>query len=84
MLVAGAIIAALVSLTRGDVAYILVIAWAFAGIAVKQSATTLVAATASAMAALVLLTLLVGVPLQARRTSAQQSESLKLGIRDRW
>jgi hypothetical protein len=84
MLVAGAIIASLVSLTRGDVAYILVIVWAFAGIAVKHSATTIVAVTAWLMAAIVLLTLLVGIPLQQRHMKVQTSRSLDLGIRDRW
>jgi benzodiazapine receptor len=84
MLVAAAIIASLVSITRGDVAYILVIAWAFAGIAVKHSATPAVAVTASVMAGLVLLTLLIGVPLLMRRMQVQTSESLKLGVRDRW
>jgi benzodiazapine receptor len=84
MLVAGAIIASLVSLTRGDVAYILVIAWAFAGIAVKHSSTTLVATTAWVMMAVVLLTLLIGVPLQAARLRVRTAGSLDLGIRDRW
>jgi TspO/MBR family len=84
MLVAGAIIASLVSLTRGDVAYILVIVWAFVGIAVKHSATTIVAVTAWVMAAIVLLTLLVGVPLQRRHLQAQATGPLNLGIRDRW
>jgi benzodiazapine receptor len=84
MLVAATIIASLVSLTRGDVAYILVIAWAFAGIAVKQSTTTVVAVTAWVMTAVVLLTLLVGVPLRWRRLQVRATQSAHLGIRDRW
>jgi hypothetical protein len=46
MLVVGGAIASAASLPRGDVAYMMVIVWAFAGIAVKQSATPLVAWTA--------------------------------------
>jgi benzodiazapine receptor len=84
MLVAGAIIASLVSLTRGDVAYILVIVWAFAGIAVKHSATALVAITAWVMAAVVLLTLVAGVPLHWRRLPARARRGSEVGIRDRW
>jgi benzodiazapine receptor len=67
MLVAGAIIASAVSITRGDVAYVLVIVWAFAGIAVKHSGTPLVAVTAGLMAVVVALTLVVGVPRRRRR-----------------
>jgi len=67
MLVAGAIIASAVSITRGDVAYVLVIVWAFAGITVKHSDTPAVAVTAGAMAAVVALTLLIGVPRQRQR-----------------
>jgi hypothetical protein len=62
MLVAGAVIASVVSLTRGDIAYVLVIVWAFLGIAVKHADTPLIAATAVLMALIVALTLLVGVP----------------------
>ena len=50
MLAAGGAIAARVSLPRADAAYVLVILWAFAGIAVKQSAAPLVALTAVAVA----------------------------------
>jgi hypothetical protein len=70
MLVAGAAIASAVSLTRGDIAYVAVIVWAFAGIANKHAATPLVATTAWIMAALVALTLLVGVPRARRRQGA--------------
>lgn len=52
MLVAGAVITAAVIFTRGDVAYVLVIIWAFAGIAVKHAATATVATPAWLLAAL--------------------------------
>ena len=46
MLFAATAIAAAVSLSRGDVVYMLVIIWAFAGIALKHTATTPVAVAA--------------------------------------
>jgi benzodiazapine receptor len=67
MLVAATVIASAVSITRGDIAYVLVIVWAFAGIAVKHSGTPLVSVTAGVMAVVVALTLLVGVPRRRRR-----------------
>jgi hypothetical protein len=67
MLVAATAIAAAVSVTRGDVAYVLVIVWAFAGIAVKHAGTRVVATTAWITAAVVALTLAAGVPLRYRR-----------------
>jgi hypothetical protein len=70
MLVAGTVIASAVSITRGDVAYVLVIVWAFAGIVVKHSGTPLVSITAGVMAVVVALTLLVGVPRRRRRLQA--------------
>jgi predicted membrane channel-forming protein YqfA (hemolysin III family) len=54
MLAAGVIIALLVSLRRRDVAYLLVLVWAFAGIGVKQAGTPLVANAAWVAAVLVL------------------------------
>jgi hypothetical protein len=84
ILIVATIITAVVSLTRGDVAYVLVIAWAFAGIALKHSETPIVAVTASVMAGLSLLTLLLGVPLLFRRIQVQTVQSQRLGIRDRW
>jgi benzodiazapine receptor len=53
MLVAGTAIAATVGLTRRDFAYMLVIVWAFAGIAVKHAATPVVATAAWVTAAVV-------------------------------
>lgn len=60
MLAAGVVIASAVSLTRGDVAYMLVIVWAFAGIAVKHGGTPVVATTAWVTTALTALMLVVG------------------------
>jgi hypothetical protein len=82
MLIVAAVIASLVSLTRGDVAYVLVIVWAYVGIALKHSATTEVALTAWVAAAVVALTLLIGVPLHGRRVDKQAAEPAV--IRDRW
>jgi benzodiazapine receptor len=67
MLVAGVAIASAVSLSRGDVAYMLVIVWAFAGIAVKHAGTPVVATAASVTTALVALMLLVGLLFGGRR-----------------
>jgi hypothetical protein len=82
MLIVATILASAVSLSRGDVAYALVIVWAFVGIAVKHSATTNVAVTAWVTAAVVALMLLVGVFLQAGRSRNGVAEGV--GIRDRW
>jgi TspO/MBR family len=46
MLAVAVVLAFLMALRRGDVAYLLVLAWAFAGIAVKQAATPLVSTAA--------------------------------------
>ena len=75
MLVVGAGIASAVSISRGDVAYVLVIVWAFVGITVKQVNTLLVAITAGLMALIVALTLLVGVP-----RSKQRAQNLTTGL----
>jgi hypothetical protein len=75
MLVVGAGIASAVSISRGDIAYVLVIVWAFVGIAVKHADTPMVAITAGLMALIVALTLLVGVP-----RSKQRAENLTKGL----
>ena len=67
MLVVGAAVASAVSLTRGDVAYMLVIMWAFAGIAVKHAATPVVATAAWVMTAVVAVMLVVGALFSRRR-----------------
>ncbi len=60
-------IASLVSLTRGDVAYMLVLVWAFAGIGVKHAATPTVAIAAWAITALTAVMLVVGAFFHRRR-----------------
>jgi hypothetical protein len=69
MLVVGLLVTATVRLTRNDIAYALVIIWAFAGIGVKQAAVSSVATTAWIAAGAVLLLLLGG--LLARPRSDQ-------------
>jgi hypothetical protein len=67
MLVVATAIAVLMSLRHGDIAYVAVIVWAFAGIAVKHSSTALVAVTAWVMAAIAAASLIVGVPRARKR-----------------
>lgn len=61
MLIAGTGIATAMSLTRGDVAYVLVILWAFVGIAVRQAGTPVVANAAWAASGVTLIALVAGV-----------------------
>jgi TspO/MBR family len=68
MLIAGTGIATAMSLTRGDVAYVLVILWAFAGIAAKQAGTPVVANTAWAASGVALIALVVGVIVRRRQS----------------
>jgi hypothetical protein len=49
-----------VAITRGDIAYGLVIVWAFAGIAVKHVGTPIVATTAWVMTGIVVLVTALG------------------------
>jgi hypothetical protein len=67
MLFVGLVIATAMSLTRGDVAYSLVLIWAYAGIAVKHQDTPMVAITAWVTAALIGLMLVIGVLLKRGR-----------------
>jgi len=60
MLVAATAITAIVAITRGDVAYGLVIVWAVTGIGVKHTGTPLVAMTAWVMTAIVLIVTILG------------------------
>jgi len=69
MLVVATVVAVLMSLRHGDVAYVAVIVWAFIGIAVKHSGTALVAVTAWVMAAVAAASLVVGVPRARKRMS---------------
>ncbi len=84
MLVAAALIASAVSLTRGDIAYVLVIVWAYVGIAIKHSGTPLVVILAGFLAGFVLATLLLGVPLAGGRQAPQPSGAEGQDTRDRW
>jgi hypothetical protein len=59
MLAAGVIISAVMSLTRKDIAYSLVLVWAYIGIAQKHPGTSLVASSAWIAAGLILLMLIV-------------------------
>jgi hypothetical protein len=70
MLFAGLVIATAMSLTRGDVAYSLVLIWAYVGIAVKHGNTPVVAVTAWVTAALIGLMLVIGVLLKRGRRRA--------------
>jgi hypothetical protein len=67
MLVAGGSIASAVNLTRGDTAYMLVIVWAFVGIAVKHKETPVVATAAWVVTVLAVLVLVVGLVLGRRQ-----------------
>lgn len=58
MLAAGTLITALMAFTRGDIAYTLVIVWAFVGIALKHKETALVANAAWVTTGLVVLALM--------------------------
>jgi benzodiazapine receptor len=60
MFIAALVIASLVSLTRGDVAYMLVIIWAFAGIAVKHTGKPVIPTVAWVVTALAFLMMVVG------------------------
>jgi len=67
ILAVGAGIASAVSLTRGDIAYMLVIIWAFVGIAVKHAGTPVVAVAAWVATGLVAVMLVVGAVVNRRR-----------------
>lgn len=60
MLVAGLVIAAAISFTRRDIAYQLVLIWAFIGIAIKQADSGMVSSAAWLMAGLVGAIMVVG------------------------
>ena len=70
MLFAGLVIATAMSLMRGDVAYSLVLIWAYVGIAVKHGDTPVVAVSAWVTAALIGLMLVIGVLLKRQRQRA--------------
>jgi hypothetical protein len=84
MLVAATIIASAVSITRGDIAYVAVIVWAFVGIALKHSDTMIVTVAAWAAAVVVALTLFIGVPHTQGRLREMETAPPSAGSRDRW
>jgi hypothetical protein len=67
MLLVAVAVASVVHLTRVDVAYILVLIWAFIGIAVKHQGVTLVSTSAWVATALLAIILALGVLLDRRR-----------------
>jgi hypothetical protein len=66
MLLAAVVISGIMSFTRGDIAYSLVLIWAFIGIAVKHQDTSMVAAAAWVAALFVGLLLVLGVALNRK------------------
>lgn len=70
MLVAATALAGVVSVTRRDLAYALVIIWAFAGIAVKQAATPLVANAAWALTVVIALFVIIAFVRRPRLAAA--------------
>ena len=84
MMVVAAVIAGLVSITRGDVPYVAVILWAFAGIAVKHNTVLAIIITAWVAGILVALTLLIGVPLARARMRDRAMAYGTEAVRDRW
>ena len=71
MLATGAGIASAMGLTRGDVAYMLVIVWAFVGIAVKHAATPLVSIAAWLASALIVVMIIVSARFYKKPVEAQ-------------
>ena len=59
ILAAGVVISVLMTLTRADIAYSLVLVWAYIGIAVKHSSTPLVAISAFIGAGIILVVLII-------------------------
>lgn len=84
MLVAATIIASAVSITRGDIAYVAVIVWAFVDIALKHSDTMIVTVAAWVAAVFVALTLFVGVPHTQGRLRELETTPPSTEARDRW
>lgn len=73
-LITGAAIAATVTIQRADIAFTLVIVWAFVAIAVRQANIPLIAVTAAGLAIALIVLLLLGV-LRRRKSSLNSSES---------
>jgi benzodiazapine receptor len=73
ILIVAVAVAALVSFTRGDIAYMLVIIWAFAGIAIKHSSNKMIANTTWIMTGVVALLLILGVWMHSRNINKTTS-----------
>ncbi|NJN81141.1 MAG: tryptophan-rich sensory protein [Caldilineaceae bacterium] len=71
MLLIAAVVGLGFSLLRGDIAYVLVIGWALAGIMVKHSDNSTIAALAGGLAIVVVLSLFIGVPRHRATLKAQ-------------
>ncbi|MGD2079491.1 MAG: tryptophan-rich sensory protein [Chloroflexota bacterium] len=69
MLTIGTVVGGLMSFTRGDIAYSLVLIWAFSGIAIKHSDTSAVATAAWIATAATAVLMLVGAYYHRRRQS---------------
>jgi hypothetical protein len=74
MLAAGVLISILMTLTRADIAYSLVLVWAYIGIAVKHSNTSLVATSALVGAGIILVVLIIVMFRQYRQQAAVQTD----------
>ncbi len=77
-LITGAAIAATVSIQRADIAYTLVIVWAFVAIAVRQADKPLIAATAGGLAIALVLLLVLSV-LRHQKLPLNSNESREHG-----
>jgi benzodiazapine receptor len=73
MLAAGVLISAAMSLTRADIAYSLVLVWAYVGIAIEHASTAIVATSAWVGAGLILVILIVAVIGKYQRQKAMIS-----------
>jgi benzodiazapine receptor len=74
MLFVGTTVASILHFTRNDIAYILVLLWAFIGIAVKHEGTALVATTAWITTAILAIVLVLGILLAQRKKEAKRSQ----------
>jgi len=79
MLAVGLVLAAAMAFRRGDLAYGLVVVWAFAGVGVQQSGTPLVAGAAWLMAGLVVIVLIV--EWVVARRSLQRAATTHIALR---
>jgi benzodiazapine receptor len=75
LLAVATVLASAMSFRRGDIAYSLVIAWAFIGIALKHAATPLVSIAAWVATAVVLVDLVAGSVLHARRRQSSKGDA---------